>query len=165
MVPIAPLAEQRRIVARIDELFTEIADGEAALTRARNDLDTWRRALLKAAVTGELTREWREHNEPNETGAGLVLAFAAPSNARFGINATRLARFRADRRSNSSRIARTWAWAQLKKRVEVQLGGSVHRSTITANTCVPILRVANVAGGRSRSFDVNGYEFSLPEES
>ena len=31
LIPIAPLAEQRRIVARIDELFTEIADGETAL--------------------------------------------------------------------------------------------------------------------------------------
>ncbi len=62
-VPIPPLAEQRRIVARIDELFTDIADGEIALTRARDDLDTWRRALLKSAVTGELTREWREHRQ------------------------------------------------------------------------------------------------------
>lgn len=71
-VPIPPTAEQRRIVARIDQLFTEIADGETALTRARDDLDTWRRALLKAAVTGELTREWREHNKPNETGRELL---------------------------------------------------------------------------------------------
>ncbi len=61
-IPMAPSAEQRRIVARIDELFTEIADGETSLVRARDDLDTWRRALLKAAVTGELTREWRERN-------------------------------------------------------------------------------------------------------
>jgi type I restriction enzyme S subunit len=67
-----PIAEQRRIVARIDELFTEIADGETALTRARDDLDTWRRSLLKAAMTGELTREWREHNKPNDTAADLV---------------------------------------------------------------------------------------------
>jgi type I restriction enzyme, S subunit len=33
-VPLPPLAEQRRIVARIDELFAEIAEGEAALERA-----------------------------------------------------------------------------------------------------------------------------------
>jgi hypothetical protein len=31
-------------------------EGEAALERAHRDLDTWRRALLKAAATGELTR-------------------------------------------------------------------------------------------------------------
>src|SRR3954464_10022638 len=52
-IPLPPLAEQRRIVTRIDELFAEIAEGEAALERARRDLDVWRRALLKAAVTGE----------------------------------------------------------------------------------------------------------------
>ena len=51
------------MVARIDELFTEIADGETLLARARDDLDTWRRALLKAAVTGELTREWRRDSQ------------------------------------------------------------------------------------------------------
>jgi type I restriction enzyme S subunit len=71
-IPIAPTAEQRRIVTRIDELFTNIADGEALLARARGDLDTWHRALLKAAVTGELTREWREHHEPNQTGELLL---------------------------------------------------------------------------------------------
>lgn len=71
-LPMPPLPEQRRIVARIDELFAEIAEGEAALDRARQGLDTWRRALLKAAVTGELTRDWREANCPSETGADLL---------------------------------------------------------------------------------------------
>ena len=56
-------------MARIDELFAEIAEGEAALQGARQGLETWRRALLKAAVTGELTRDWREANRPAETGA------------------------------------------------------------------------------------------------
>jgi type I restriction enzyme, S subunit len=71
-IPLAPTAEQRRILARIDELFAEIADGEAALQRARQDLDTWRRSLLKAAATGELTRDWREANRPAETSADLL---------------------------------------------------------------------------------------------
>ena len=67
--PIAPLPEQRRIVGRIDELFAEIAEGEAALAEARKGLDLFRRSLLKAAVTGEITREWRETYRPAETGA------------------------------------------------------------------------------------------------
>jgi type I restriction enzyme, S subunit len=71
-IPLPPLPEQRRIVARIDELFAEITEGDAALRRARQGLATWRRALLKAAVTGELTRDWRETNRPTETGAELL---------------------------------------------------------------------------------------------
>jgi len=71
-IPLPPMSEQRRIVARIDELFAEIAEGEAALERARYGLYTWRQALLKAAVTGELTRDWREANPPTETSAHLL---------------------------------------------------------------------------------------------
>jgi type I restriction enzyme S subunit len=43
-----PLPEQRRIVARIDALFAEIAEGVAALAAARQGLESYRRALLKS---------------------------------------------------------------------------------------------------------------------
>jgi len=76
-VPLAPLAEQKRIVARIDALFAEIASGEAALEAARKGLDTFRRALLKAAVTGELTKDWREINPVTETGHDLLARIKA----------------------------------------------------------------------------------------
>ena len=41
---------------------------------------TWRRALLKAAVTGELTRDWREANRPAETGTDLLARIRAEQN-------------------------------------------------------------------------------------
>ena len=50
---------------RIDELFAEIEEGDAALQRARQGLDTWRRALLKAGVTGELTRDCARRTAPS----------------------------------------------------------------------------------------------------
>ncbi len=77
VLPLAPLSEQRRIVTRIDALFAEIAEGEAALQRARSGLDTWRRALLKAAVTGELTRVWRESKKPNGTATEFLARIRA----------------------------------------------------------------------------------------
>jgi type I restriction enzyme S subunit len=70
--PLPPLPEQRRIVEQIDTLFAEIAEGEAALAEARKGLDLFRRSLLKAAVTGELTREWRAANAPARTAADLL---------------------------------------------------------------------------------------------
>lgn len=76
-VPITDMGRQRLIVARIDELFAEVDDGEAALARARDDLATWHKALLKAAVTGELTAEWRAAKPSNKTGADFVALISA----------------------------------------------------------------------------------------
>jgi len=74
--PLAPVVEQRRIVKMVDALFAEIAEGEAALAAARKGLDTFRRALLKAAVTGELTKDWRTDNPATETGHDLLARIA-----------------------------------------------------------------------------------------
>jgi type I restriction enzyme S subunit len=54
-LPIAPPEEQRRIVAKIDELFSELDAGVAALERARANLKRYRASVLKAAVEGRLT--------------------------------------------------------------------------------------------------------------
>ncbi len=74
-IPIAPIGEQKRIVSRIDELFSRIDEGERALERVRRLVERYRQAVLKAAVTGELTREWREKNKDKdklETGEVLL---------------------------------------------------------------------------------------------
>jgi type I restriction enzyme S subunit len=60
---IPPFNEQQRIVEKIEELFSRIDAGEAALKKAQALLKQYRQSLLKAAVTGELTREWREKNK------------------------------------------------------------------------------------------------------
>jgi type I restriction enzyme S subunit len=73
-VTIPPFPEQERIVARIDELFSELDAGVASLKRARALLKKYRQAVLKAAVTGELTRDWRERHrgQIEESGADLL---------------------------------------------------------------------------------------------
>jgi type I restriction enzyme, S subunit len=58
-IPLPPLAEQKRIVAKIEELFSELDAGEARLRRARQQLQTYRQSLLKQAFEGKLTAEWR----------------------------------------------------------------------------------------------------------
>ncbi|MEP7283186.1 MAG: hypothetical protein ABI696_14505, partial [Rubrivivax sp.] len=58
-VPVAPPNEVERIVSRIEELFSEIDEGERALERVRKLVERYRQSVLNAAVTGELTREWR----------------------------------------------------------------------------------------------------------
>ena len=72
-VGLPPLPEQRRLVAKIEELFTQLGAGVAALERSRAQLRRYRQAVLKAAVEGELTREWREaHREELEPASVLL---------------------------------------------------------------------------------------------
>ncbi len=81
--PIPLRSVQDAIVARIDALFAEIDEGEAALAEARVGVETYRKALLKAAVTGELTAEWRRDNPPQETGEQLLQRILADRRARW----------------------------------------------------------------------------------
>ena len=62
MIPLAPLNEQKRIVAKIEELFFELDSGIAALKTAREQLKVYRQAVLKHAFEGKLTAKWREKN-------------------------------------------------------------------------------------------------------
>lgn len=60
--PIPPYAEQNRIVAKIEELFSELDSGIASLKTAREQLKIYRQALLKHAFEGKLTEQWRKDN-------------------------------------------------------------------------------------------------------
>jgi len=58
-VKVPPLPEQQQIVAKIEELFSELDNGIESLKRAREQLKTYRQAVLKYAFEGKLTKEWR----------------------------------------------------------------------------------------------------------
>ena len=62
-VPIPPAREQRRIVAKIEELFSELDKGIESLKTARRQLEIYRQSVLKHAFEGKLTAQWREENK------------------------------------------------------------------------------------------------------
>jgi len=55
IVQIAPLAEQHRIVEKIEELFSELDKGVESLKTAQQQLKVYRQAVLKYAFEGKLT--------------------------------------------------------------------------------------------------------------
>jgi type I restriction enzyme S subunit len=60
-IPVPPSREQRRIVAKIEELFSELDKGVEALTTAREQLKVYRQSVLQHAFSGKLTEKWRKH--------------------------------------------------------------------------------------------------------
>lgn len=72
-VPIPPLAEQHRIVNKIEELFTELDAGVDLLKKLKIKLKRYRQSVLKAAVEGKLTEAWREAHEDELEPASVLL--------------------------------------------------------------------------------------------
>ena len=93
-VPVAPLNEQRRIMDTVEEVTSDLDAGVAALERVQAKLKHYRAAVLKAAVEGALTADWRAQHPATEPAPAL------------------LTRILAERR-------RRWEEAQLKKFKEV----------------------------------------------
>jgi type I restriction enzyme, S subunit len=58
-IPVAPAAEQTRIVAKLEELLSGLDAGVVELKTAQKKLAQYRQSLLKAAVEGALTADWR----------------------------------------------------------------------------------------------------------
>lgn len=66
LVPLAPLAEQQRIVDRIESLFTKLDEAKEKAQTVVDSFETRKAAILHKAFTGELTAKWRE-----ERGVGM----------------------------------------------------------------------------------------------
>lgn len=69
---LAPRTEQLRIVQKIEEMFSCLDVGVAALERAKANLKLYRASVLKSAVEGKLTEEWRAKNPPSEPASKLL---------------------------------------------------------------------------------------------
>lgn len=54
------LADQKRIVSRIEELFSELDQGINTLQTIKQQLTVYRQAVLKKAFVGDLTKDWRK---------------------------------------------------------------------------------------------------------
>lgn len=70
--PIAPLNEQKRIVAKIEKLFSNLDNSDKYLLHLEKQLKRYRQSVLKSAFEGELTKEWREKQTNLETADELL---------------------------------------------------------------------------------------------
>jgi type I restriction enzyme S subunit len=161
-LPLPPLQEQRRIVARLEELLTQLDAGCNELRKAELQLRRYRQAVLKAALTGELTREWREaHKDQLEPASELVSRILEERRAAWDL--TRLARnntspttdgWKREYREpaatviyNLPKLPEGWTWANISQVGEVTGGLTKNPRREKLPVKIPYLRVANVYAG------------------
>lgn len=165
LVPVPPDAEKTRIVAKLEELLSDLDAGVAELKAAQKKLAQYRQSLLKAAVEGALTAEWRQHNPPQETGAQLLERILTERRARW--EAKQLVKFadqgKAPPKGWQSKypaavapdvaglpeLPQGWVWASLDMLGELASGvakGTKRNADVPVRE-VPYLRVANVQRG------------------
>ena len=72
LIPVAPLEQQKRIVAEIEKQFSRLDDAVANLKRVKANLKRYKAAVLKAAVEGKLTEEWRKQHPDIEPASKLL---------------------------------------------------------------------------------------------
>lgn len=166
LFPLAPTKEQRRIVAKIDELFSQIDEGERNLKRVQTLLKQYRQSVLKAAVTGELTKDWRAKNAgKGETGADLLKRILKARRETW--EAAELAKMKAKGKtpkdndwqkkyqepeppdtSGLPKLPDGWVWATLDALTHIKGGVTVDsKRSLDGTNEVPYLRVANVQRG------------------
>ena len=165
-IPVAPLPEQRRIVQHIDELLSDIDAAVVELVAAKRKLALYRQSLLKSAVEGTLTAEWRRAKPPQEAGTELLAR--ALRTRRSNWEERQLARYRLSEKepptgwaaqypepvlpdlSNLHELPGQWAWASLDMLGEIASGVAKGSKTKPDEVLreVPYLRVANVQRGR-----------------
>jgi len=61
-IPLPPLAEQKRIVAKVEALLARVNAARARLAKVPAILRRFRQSVLAAACSGQLTADWREEH-------------------------------------------------------------------------------------------------------
>ncbi|WP_277057216.1 restriction endonuclease subunit S [Trichlorobacter lovleyi] len=161
-VPLAPAAEQTRIVEKLEELFSDLDAGVAELKAAQKKLAQYRQSLLKAAVEGELTAEWRTKNTPKETGVQLLKRILKERRTLW--EEKQLAKFKEQGKTppkgwqdkypepvqpdttNLLELPEGWVWASVEQ-ISSCVADGVHKKPNYVSQGIPFVTVRNLTAG------------------
>lgn len=165
---IAPPAEQSQIADTLDELFSDLDAGVAVLKRARDRLQLYRASVLKAAVEGALTADWREQHSNTEPASELLKHVLAERRRRWEEN--QLHKFEEKGRappknwkakykkpvapdtSSLPSLPERWCWATVDQcSLRIRYGSSAKTNNSSAGT--PVLRMGNLTSDGRLLFD------------
>ena len=163
MIPVAPLNEQKRIVAQIEKQFSRLDEAVDNLKRVKANLKRYKSSVLKAAVEGKLTEEWRKADPDVEPADKLLERILAERRKKW--EEAELAKMKAKGKGPKDdkwkkkykepdvadqidmKLPSGWAKATVKQLSErVQYGSS--SKTDESSDGIPVLRMGNIFEGK-----------------
>ena len=164
-IPLPPLPEQHRIVAKIEELFTKLDAGINELYKAQSQLKRYRQSVLKSAFEGKLTEAWRaEHQDEIEPASVLLERVLTERRKKW--ETEQLEQMRAKEKMPKDdkwkakykepvapdmielpKLPKGWTWATVEQlSTKIQYGSS--KKTDADSNGVPVLRMGNIVDGK-----------------
>jgi len=131
-IPLPPLNEQKRIVAKIEELFSKLDAGVESLKKAEAQLRRYRQSVLKAAFEGKLTEKWRERH-----GENFGYEFVKRLEFQKHTNTANYKQFL------QTKIPRNWQVLPLKSLVKSFQNGLSKRKSYSGDSTV-VIRLADI---------------------
>lgn len=83
-LPVPPLPEQKRIADKLDAVLARVDTCRERLDRVPGILKCFRQSVLNAAISGELTRDWREEHGGDEEWPVVTVGDVATLSSGFG---------------------------------------------------------------------------------
>lgn len=165
--PLAPMAEQDRIVEAIESYLSRLSDAVATLERVERNLKRYRASVLKAAVEGRLVPTEaalaKQEGRDYEHASGWLDRILAERRRRWGASGKK-GKYEEPEPPDSRNLPvlpEGWCWAtweQLSARVTVGHVGKMVDEYVPSG--IPFLRSQNV---RPNYFDPSGLKFITEE--
>lgn len=153
-VALPPLVEQKRIVTKIEALFSRLDSGANSLKQVRAQLKKIRQSLQAHAFAGRLTEDWRKSHEADVIPASELRLQIATE--RQNVSKKRIKHNPSIGATNLRALPETWVWVTIGE-VETFIGSGITPrggSTTYLSEGVPFIRSQNVWPSGLRLGDV-----------
>jgi type I restriction enzyme S subunit len=150
-ISLPPLPEQRAIVSKIEQLFSELDNGISNLKLVQEQLKMYRQAVLKKAFEGELTKKWREQQTDLPDAGDLLEQIRKLREETAKVSGKKLKKVKSLTKlelENLPKIPERWRWVKLQELCNL-IGGVTKGRKLEGKKTIslPYLRVANVQDG------------------
>ena len=176
-VPLAPAVEQKRIVAKIEELLPLVNTAKERLNRTSQIMKRFRQAVLSAACSGRLTERWRETEKQNVSLSQLLERVRVQRKKEFE-ESSKVARTMGQRPPQRPlnlypgkveelstvelpEIPEEWMWVAMSDATVFAQYGSSIKAESESQGGIPMLRMGNIQEGKIDFFRRSYSTFSV----